>query len=107
MLQSCACKICCVFYEDSQQYRIGIRKLPMILEVDNKGAVDICNSWTVGGRTRHVEVKMYFLRELKEQGLVKVIWKKGTEMSADSFTKNSPGPLRSMEATSMEKMSIT
>ena len=40
----------------------------MTLEVDNKGAVDICKTpiWTVEGRTRHVEVKMYyFLRELK------------------------------------------
>ena len=63
------------------------------MEVDNKGAVDICNSWTVGGRTRHVEVKMYFLRELKEQRLVKVIWKKGSEMTADIYTKNLPGPL--------------
>ena len=29
-------------------------ELPMILEDDNKGAVDICNSWTVGGRTHHM-----------------------------------------------------
>ena len=68
-------------------------ELPMVLEVDNKGAVDICNSWTVGGRTRHVEVKMYFLRELKEQGLVKVIWKSGAEICADIYTQNLPGPL--------------
>mmetsp|Transcript_22545 Transcript_22545/g.50372 ORF Transcript_22545/g.50372 Transcript_22545/m.50372 type:complete len:111 (-) Transcript_22545:80-412(-) len=60
-------------------------ELLMILEIDNKGAVDICNSWTVGGRTIHVEIKMTFLRELKEQGLVKVVWKKGTEMSADLY----------------------
>jgi hypothetical protein len=73
---------------------IGLKvELPMILEVDNKGAVDICNNWTVGGRTRHIEVKQYFLRELKENGLVKVIWKKGDDMTADLFTKNLPGPL--------------
>ena len=63
------------------------------MEVDNKIGVDICNSSTVGGRTRHVEVKMYFLRELKEQGLVKVVWKAGSEMTADIYTKNLPGPL--------------
>ena len=73
---------------------IGLEvELTMILEVDNKGAVDICNSWTVGGRTRHIEVKQYFLRELKEAGLVKVIWRKGDEMAADLFTKNLAGPL--------------
>ena len=31
-------------------------ELPMVLEMDNSGAVDIANSWSVGGRTRHVDV---------------------------------------------------
>ena len=31
-------------------------KLPMVLEVDNKGAMDLCNNWSTGGRTRHVDV---------------------------------------------------
>jgi len=31
-------------------------KLPMILEMDNMGAVDLANNWSVGGRTRHVDV---------------------------------------------------
>ena len=67
-------------------------ELPMILEVDNKGAVDLCNNWSVGGRTRHIEVKQYFLRELKEQGMVNVVWTKGDDMTADIFTKNLSGP---------------
>ena len=41
-------------------------KLPMILEVDNKATVDLANNLNTGGRTRHVEVKQYYLRELKE-----------------------------------------
>ena len=43
-------------------------ELPMILEVDNSGAVDIANSWSVGGRTRHVDVQNYFLCKLKDKG---------------------------------------
>ena len=31
--------------------------LPMVLEVDNKGLVDIVNSFSVGERTRHIDVK--------------------------------------------------
>ena len=31
-------------------------ELPMVLEMDNSGAVDTVNSWSVGGRTRHVDV---------------------------------------------------
>ena len=67
-----------------------IVELPMILEVDNKGAVDFCNGWSVGGRTRHIEVKQYFLRELKEMGFLKVVWLNGDDQTADIFTKNTP-----------------
>ena len=35
-------------------------KLPMVLEMDNSGAVDIANSWGVGGRTRHMEYVTIF-----------------------------------------------
>jgi hypothetical protein len=41
-------------------------KFLMILELDNKGAVDLANNWNIGGRTRHVDVRQCFLRELKE-----------------------------------------
>jgi hypothetical protein len=42
----------------------------MVLEMDNKGAVNLANSWSVGGRTRHVDVRTLFLRELKDDGLI-------------------------------------
>jgi hypothetical protein len=35
-------------------------KKPMILYVDNKGVKDLANNWSVGGRTRHVEVCQSF-----------------------------------------------
>jgi hypothetical protein len=35
-------------------------ELPMLLEVDNKGAKDLVNNWSVGGRLRHVAVKQFF-----------------------------------------------
>jgi len=45
-------------------------ELPMVLEMDNSGAVDIANSWSVGSRTCHIDVGNYFLHELKDQGLL-------------------------------------
>ena len=60
----------------------------MILHIDNKGAVDLANNWSVGGRTRHVEVKQHFLRDLKEQGLIRVEWLPTDENESDLFTKN-------------------
>ena len=68
-------------------------ELPMILEIDNKGAKDLIDNWSVGGRLRHVEVKQFFLRELKEEGLLKVVWLNSTDNTADLFTKNLGGPL--------------
>ncbi|KAL7480971.1 hypothetical protein ACHAW6_006644 [Cyclotella cf. meneghiniana] len=37
--------------------RMGLHvELPMTVEMDNSGARDLANSWSIGGRTRHVDV---------------------------------------------------
>ena len=63
-------------------------KKPMTVYVDNKGAVDLANGWSIGGGTKHMEVRIMFVRELKEQGVIEVKWKAGDENVADIFTKN-------------------
>jgi len=63
-------------------------KLPMILEVDNKDSVDLANSWSHGDRTKHMQVRNYWLRELKEKGLIRVNWIPGKDNVADMLTKN-------------------
>ncbi len=36
---------------------LGLKvKLYMVLEMDNQGAVYIANTWSIGGRTRHVDI---------------------------------------------------
>jgi hypothetical protein len=68
---------------------IGLRaELPMLLEIDNSGAVDLANNWNTGGRTRHVDVRNYFLRELRDEGVIRVSHVPGDENDADIFTKN-------------------
>jgi hypothetical protein len=66
--------------------------LPMTLYVDNKGAKDLVNNWSVGGRTRHMDVRYHFLRELKEANIVRVQWVSTHDNCTDMFTKNLPGP---------------
>eukprot|EP00957_Ditylum_brightwellii_P123804 9437578-Ditylum_brightwellii.AAC.1 len=66
---------------------------PMILETDNHGFCDLANNWDVAGRTRHETVQWNFLRELKEQGVLRVIWIPGEKMPSDMSTKNLPGSL--------------
>jgi hypothetical protein len=73
---------------------LGLKaKKPMILEIDNKRAVDIANNLSVGGRTRHIDTRFYFLRELKEANSSKSVLKSGTEMSSVVLTKNLARPL--------------
>ena len=65
-------------------------KKPMILKIDNKGAVDSANGWSCGGCMRHV--KLNFLCELKEEGTIDIQWMSGKEiLAADLFTKNLGG----------------
>ena len=68
-------------------------KKPMILKIDNKGAIDLINNWSVGGRTRHIETKQYWIRELKASNIIKVEWVNTEAMTADVNTKNVSGPL--------------
>ncbi len=67
-------------------------ELPMVLEMDNRGAVDLVNSWSIGGRTRHVDVRLYFLHKLKEAGTLVVRWVAGETNDADIHTKNLGNP---------------
>lgn len=39
----------------------------ILLKIDNSGAVDIANSWGVGGQILHITDHNYLLRELKDQ----------------------------------------
>jgi hypothetical protein len=71
---------------------IGLKiKKPMKIQIDSKGAVDYANNWSASGRMRHSCIKLSFVRELKEQGLLDIGWCKSEDMPADLFTKNLGG----------------
>ena len=71
---------------------LGLKvKLPMTLYMDNKGGVDLFNSWTIAGNTRAVSIRFAYIRELKENGVLNIEWIKGEDNPADLFTKNLDG----------------
>ncbi len=65
-----------------------IAKLPLVLEIYSKGAVDLINSFTVGGCTHHINIKQCFFWELKESKQLIVDWISGSENNVDMFAKN-------------------
>ena len=83
-------------YQRNTPESIGLKvkvELPMILEMDNKEAVNLVNSFNVGGHTQHINVKQCFLQELKEAKVLVVKWIPGSENDADIFMKILDGPL--------------
>ena len=64
-----------------------VRK-PMMTNSDNKGAVDLVNGWSVGGGTKHMNCRIMYLRELKEEGIIRVQWIPSENNPSDIFTKN-------------------
>ena len=60
----------------------------MALKMDNLGTVDIANSWSVSGQTRHVDVCNYFLCKLKDRGLLVIKHIRGDKNDTNVFIKN-------------------
>jgi len=76
-------------YEYHLLKSIGLKvQIPMILEIDNKGAVDLINNWSVSGRTRHMDIRLHFMRDLKERKIIRYQWVSNKHMDSDQFTKN-------------------
>ena len=64
---------------------------PIIVRVDNVGAIYLANNKTTGDRTKHVDIRYHFVRDYIEEGIVKIIFVKSAENDADIFTKNLSG----------------
>ena len=66
-------------------------ELPMVLQMDNKGGVDIFNNWSIAGNTQAVSIRFAYIRELKEAGVLEIKWIDGKDNTSDLFTKNLDG----------------
>ena len=57
------------------------------VETDNKGAHDLCHRFSSAQHTRHIDRKLFKLREMRGAGLVTVKYLGTEENTADLFTK--------------------
>ena len=58
------------------------------MNVDNTGAIYLANNFTTGPRTKHIDIRAHFVRELIINGILKVVFVKSEDNDADIFTKN-------------------
>ena len=68
---------------------LGIKvKLPIIVHIDNIGAIYMSNNEMSGTRTRHIDCRYHFVKEYIEDGVIKIIFVRSEKNDADIFTKN-------------------
>ena len=68
---------------------LGIKfELPIIVRVDNVGAIFMAENVTATSRTRHVDARYHFVREFIEDGYIKIVFVKSGDNYSDGFTKN-------------------
>ena len=62
--------------------------LPMILRIDNTGDIYLANNHSTGQRTKHIDIRVHYLRELIDKVYIKTKFIKSADNDSDIFTKN-------------------
>ena len=63
-------------------------ELPITVHVDNVGAIWLSNNRTTSDRTKHIDIRISFVKEYQEDGKIIIKFVKSEENEADIFTKN-------------------
>ena len=63
-------------------------ELPMLVQCDNKTAVDLVNGHQSAGGTKHIDVRLHYAREMKETALIRVKWISTELNEVDVLIKN-------------------
>ena len=68
-----------------------ISKEPTTVHADSQSAIHMCNNPTAG-RAKHIDIKMHFVKEAQERGVVNFKYIPTSEEAADVLTKALNGP---------------
>ena len=67
---------------------IGYSFSPIPICGDNDGSLFMASNPVTESRSKHIDIRYHYIREVIEQGLVKVFHIDGKNNPADMFTKN-------------------
>jgi hypothetical protein len=62
--------------------------LLMLLRMDNTGAIYLSKNQAVGSRTKHIDIRIHYVRNLINEEIIKTSFVKSENNAADIFTKN-------------------
>ncbi len=63
------------------------QKIPTIIFEDNQGAIAIAKNPSAHARTKHIDIKYHYTREMAQKGVIQVEYCSTEDMLADVFTK--------------------
>ena len=61
---------------------------PVIIYEDNTGAIYLAENQVVGGRTKHIDTRVHFLRDMVEENYVRILHVRSEDNYADIGSKN-------------------
>jgi hypothetical protein len=62
--------------------------IPIIVQIDNVGAIYLSNNYLLGQRTKHIDIRRHFVWEFVEDGIIKTLFVWTDNNNADIHTKN-------------------
>ena len=65
--------------------------LPIKVQVDNVGAIWLANNFSVSERTKHVDLRSHFVRDVIKDQVIEINFVKSAENDSDIMTKNQQG----------------
>jgi hypothetical protein len=57
---------------------------------DNLGAIYLSKNQHVSVRTKHIDIRVHYVRELQEQGVIKILFERSENLVPDMINKNLP-----------------
>ena len=65
--------------------------LPIKVQVDNVGAIWLANNSSLSERTKHVDLRAHFVRDMIKDQVIEINFVKSAENDSDIITKNQQG----------------
>jgi hypothetical protein len=82
-----AAKDCLHMREIVKDITLKEREQPIIVYEDNQSMIKQCLRDGITQRSRHIEIRWFFVAQLQKEGVIQVTWKATGDMTADIFTK--------------------
>ena len=82
-----------VFVPSAKEHGDKGTTLPIKVQVDNVGAIWLANNSSVSQRTKHVDLRAHFVRDMIKDQVIEINFVKSAENDSDIMTKNQQGQL--------------